>query len=441
MTAQPPGTQGQPEAASTGHYALDERLPTDVVMGGSLPWTRYRQYPVFSGRWFMGRSLLFGAVILAFALLSGFGVGFAGRDYRTGALVAGYTFAAFMAMALAGPALAMVVRHRRWPLPRERVGVVLAVLLGIGASFLADRWASGYIDAHVERALMMPARTDGQAGGREAPLATAPSPEELRRRLREAPPAERMAALAVNVLVGLTIYGLFGGGLALRAYFGEQRRWRESMHRNELRRVRDRQREAEIRLGVLQAQVEPHFLFNTLAAVRALLREKPAHAEATLDALVAYLRASIPRMRGEAPALEGTLGDQIDLCVQYLEVMRLRSGDRLRHAVRVPDALRALPFPPLLLLTLVENAVKHGVEPKPGAGCIELEAETRDGRLHVRVLDDGVGLSANATGGGLGLANVREQLAARYGDRAGLRLRNRTPQGTLAELVLPMESP
>lgn len=417
---------------------LRERLPPDVVVGGGLPWSRYRQYPVFSLPWLRGRTLLFAAVIAAMALLSGFGIGFVARDYRIGALVAAHTFAAFLLMAAAGPALATWVRHRRWPLRRERTGVVVAVLLGIGASFFADEWASAYIDRQVEAAL--PARDAGRVEVHfGAPRGAAPGAAEVRRRLQSAPPLERALALSVNVLVLLAIYGLFGGGLALRAYFGEQRRWEDSRRERELAALREQKRGAELRLGVLQAQVEPHFLFNTLAAVRALVRERPAQAEETLDALVAYLRASIPRMRDGVGVLDGTLGDQVDLCAHYLDVMRVRTGGRLRYAIDVAAPLRALPFPPLLLITLVENAVKHGVEPKPGPGCVELQAEQRAGRLHVRVLDDGVGLRPDALSTGMGLANVREQLAALYGARAALRLRRRAPQGTLAELELPLE--
>lgn len=423
-------------------YALHERLPTDVVAGGALPWTRYRQYPVFSARWLLGRSLLFGAIIGTFALVSGFAMGFVSRDYGVGALVAAYSFAAFMLMAVAGPAFATWVRHRRWPLRRERIGVVMGVLMGIATSFFVDQWASSYIDRYVEAAMH-----GRQAAGDPTAIAagrgrdaSAQGRERLGDRLQAAPPLERALALTINVIVLVVIYGAFGGGLALRAYFGEQRRWEESRRRAQLAELDERKRSAELRLGVLQAQVEPHFLFNTLAAVRALLREQPAQAEATLDALVGYLRASIPRLREDAAAaLDSTLGQQVDLCAHYLEVMRLRSGGRVGYEVRVPEALCGLAFPPLLLITLVENAVKHGIEPRPGRGRVTLEADASDDRLRVRVIDDGVGLAPDATSTGLGLANVREQLRARYGARAALRLQSNAPRGTLAEIELPLD--
>ncbi|TCZ81701.1 sensor histidine kinase [Lysobacter sp. N42] len=417
--------------------SLMSRLPADVVDGGGLPWTRYRQYPVFGLRWLAGRTLLFGAAIGAFALVSALGIGFSTRDYATGALVGVLSFAAFMAMATAGPALATWVRHRRWPQRRERAAVVLAILLGVVASYFADRWASGHIEQRVEAAMHGPVRAVGPRVG----PSVAASPRAIRDRMAAAPPLEQAAALTVNIVVVLVIYGLFGGGLALRAYFGEQRRREESEHRRALEQANETRRAAELKLGVLQAQVEPHFLFNTLAAVRALLRERPAQAEETLDALVAYLRASLPRLRGDAVALDSTLGDQVDLCTHYLDVMRLRSGGRITHAVEMDAALRDAPFPPLLLITLVENAVKHGAEPRPGPGRVVLRAFRVADRLRVEVEDDGAGLRPGAHGGGLGLENVRGQLRARYGGQASFTLQGRAGGGTLAAIELPMECP
>jgi LytS/YehU family sensor histidine kinase len=187
----------------------------------------------------------------------------------------------------------------------------------------------------------------------------------------------------------------------------------------------------------LQAQVEPHFLFNTLASVRALVRQEPAQAEATLDALVDYLRATIPKLRDEDSALHSTLGQQLDLCASYLELMRLRTAGRLSYSIDVDDALRALPFPPMLLISLVENAIKHGVEPKPGPGKVTIAVERRERDLHVSVIDDGLGLRLGV-GGGLGLANVRAQLDTRYGARAGFQLTGEPARGARAELRIPL---
>ncbi|MCF7221246.1 sensor histidine kinase [Marilutibacter chinensis] len=400
-------------------YPLDAALPPKVLVGGNTVWSRYRQYPVFSLPWLRGRSLLFAIVLALFALVAGFGMGLSTRDYEVGVLSGGHLFVAFMLMATAGPALATWVRYRRWPATRERRAVVLAVLVGIAISFAVDQWASGYVEREVVTAMQ-------EAGQR---VSGKPDLSGF----------ERGLALAVNLAVLLVIYGLFGGGLALRAYFSEQRRWEQERHQVEVARLRRLKHDSDLRLGALQAQVEPHFLFNTLASVRALVRQDPLQAEQTLDALVDYLRATIPRLRnGDAGSagLESTLGQQLDLCAAYLEVMRLRMGGRLVYRIDAEPALRGRAYPPLLLITLVENAIKHGIEPKRGGGEVVVSARVADGMLDVEVRDDGVGLRPGI-GSGVGLENVREQLRARYGGRAALRLQAAPGGGTVAGIRIP----
>lgn len=399
-------------------YRLDRPLPPDVLIGRGAVWSRYRQYPVFSLPWLRGRSALFASIIGVIALLVGGAIGLAARDYGLVLPMAFYQFAGFGLMATTGPALATWVRHRGWSAVAERRGIVAAMLLGMVASCLADFMTSARIEA-----MMVPAL---------GPSAYPPLPD--------LGPVERTVSIALNLLLLIVIYGLFGGGLALRAYFGERQRWHDHRNRRALADARVQAQRADLRLGLLQAQVEPHFLFNTLASVRALVRRDPARAEATLDALVDHLRATIPRLRDEDALLHSTLGQQLDICTSYLELMRLRTGDRLSYAVEVDSALRGCAYPPLLLLTLVENAVKHGVEPKPGPGRIVLTAR-RDGEdLVVTVADDGAGLQPGF-GGGMGLANVREQLAMRYGERARLQLQGRPGAGTRAEIRLPASPP
>lgn len=406
----------------TDAVPLRQPLPDDVAVGGGFLWTRYRRYPVFSAPWLVGRTLLFGSVILGFSLLTLLGA-LIGPVTAVGAVAASaYMFVAFVLMTTAGPLLATCVRHLRLPLRRERTFVVLSLCVGIALSYFADRWASTRIDAFMV-----------------AEMGKAPYDLDAVR-AQYASGAARSGAIAIQVLTVVCIYGLLGGGAALRAYFSEQRRLAESRHRIELATMQAHKRESDLRLGALQAQVEPHFLFNTLASVRALVRQDAARAEATLDALVDYLRATIPRLRDGEVALRSTLGEQLDLCTHYLELMRLRTADRLRYTVEVDDGLRALPYPPLLLITLVENAVKHGIEPKPGAGHIAIRAWRADASLHVSVIDDGAGLQPGV-GGGMGLANVRDQLATRFGPRASLRLTGAAGGGAQAEIRTPLDVP
>ncbi len=401
------------------HYALGSALPADVLVGGNTVWGRYRQYPVFSLPWLRGRSLVFAVVITAFAAVAAFGSGFATRDYGMGLLAGAHLFAAFLLMATAGPALATWVRYRRWPMARERKAVVLAVVAGIVVSYFVDQWASAHVNASVGAAM----RDAGTS------LPRSPAASDL----------ERGVALAVNLAALGVVYGLFGGGLSLRAYFSEQRRWQQARQRDEITRLQQARHDSDLRLGALQAQVEPHFLFNTLASVRALVRQDAGKAEQTLDALVDYLRATIPRLReGERGAMS-TLGQQLGVCERYLEVMRLRMGGRLRWSVEADEVARASAFPPLVLITLVENAIKHGVEPLRGPGAVEIVAVIDGNWLQVEVRDTGVGLQPGV-GGGVGLENVREQLRVRYEDRAKMTLRSAPGGGTVAGLRLPLDT-
>ncbi|WP_313221081.1 histidine kinase [Pseudoxanthomonas mexicana] len=399
-------------------YPLRQKLPAEVLVGGNAVWSRYRQYPVFGLRWLLGRSLLFCGVIAVVAAFIGMGTGVVAQDVGVAVKVAITEFIVFSSMATLGPALATAVRHRAWPLSRERKAVVIAVLIGMVLSFFIDRLGSSYIEQLIKPGL--------EAAGLSV---NPPTP----------PPLVKAIGLAINVAALVVIYGLFGGGLALRAYFSEHRRWDEHHHVRELNVLESRVHEADLRLGVLQAQVEPHFLFNTLASVRALVRQDPAQAEATLDALVDFLRATIPKLR-EDRGLHATLGQQVDLCSSYLALMQVRMGGRLTYDVRADEALRAAPFPPSLLITLVENAIKHGIEPRPGPGRIEIDA-VRDGdALRVQVRDDGAGLRPGLSTG-VGLANVREQLAARYGARAAFVLSPAAQgRGVCAEIRVPLGS-
>jgi sensor histidine kinase YesM len=246
----------------------------------------------------------------------------------------------------------------------------------------------------------------------------------------------RILDLSRDLLVLLII----GGGFALPAYFSERRRWAEHWRRVALEKIGLEKSEADLKLTVLQAQVEPHFLFNTLASVRSLVTTDPARAAQIIDALARHLRATLPKLRPDAGAVPSTLGEQFAICASYLELMKLRMGERLSVELDLPAALVDAPFPALLLISLVENAIKHGVEPKPGPTKVTLAARAlaRD-RLEVRVEDDGAGLKLGV-GEGTGLANIRAQLQLRFGAEASLELAARETGGVLARIVVPREA-
>jgi signal transduction histidine kinase len=191
----------------------------------------------------------------------------------------------------------------------------------------------------------------------------------------------------------------------------------------------------EARMQALQAQIEPHFLFNTLASVDQLIQTDPPRASKMQRSLIRYLRSAMPQMR------EGTrssLGRQVELCSAFLEIMAVRMEDRMQAVVSVPDGLKSAVFPPMMLQTLVENAIKHGLEPKAGGGRLEIVAEVADAQLAVHVLDTGVGFKPDAEGG-VGLANVRERLRALYDGRAELIITVPASGGTCATIKVPYE--
>jgi hypothetical protein len=201
----------------------------------------------------------------------------------------------------------------------------------------------------------------------------------------------------------------------------------------ELERSELERKAIDARMRLLQAQVEPHFLFNTLANVRELVDSGSPQASMVLGSLIAYLRAAVPRLHHPAT----TLGQELDLVRAYLEVMHMRIPDRLQYVVHVDDDALSLFCPPMALLTLVENAVRHGIDPGEDGGRIEIRVTLRHDRCLAQVLDTGVGLQGAGNSLGTGLATLRERLQLVFGHEAQLRLSEVAPHGACAELEFP----
>jgi len=189
----------------------------------------------------------------------------------------------------------------------------------------------------------------------------------------------------------------------------------------------------EARMAALQAQVEPHFLFNTLALIGQLIETDPPQAARIHQNLIDYLRATLPQMRARGA---GTLGRQIEMSRAYLAIMQARMRARLAVSIDVPDEMQSATFPVMMLQILIENAIKHGLEPKIAGGRIDIRASVDNQVLQVDVLDDGIGFNVHA-GDGLGLANVRERLRILYGNRAQLVIEAPLTGGTRASIRLP----
>jgi len=189
----------------------------------------------------------------------------------------------------------------------------------------------------------------------------------------------------------------------------------------------------QARLSALQAQIEPHFLFNTLANVRRLYETTPSRGREMLASLIDYLRAALPSMRSD----NSTLGRELELARSYLTVLQMRMGERLQFSINAESGLLEVAVPPMILPTLVENAIKHGLGPLPEGGRIDLRARRAGDDMLIEVRDTGAGFKA-AGGSGVGLANTRSRLAGLYGSRASLQLAAAAPRGVVATLRLPL---
>ncbi|NHZ95932.1 sensor histidine kinase [Massilia sp. CCM 8734] len=195
---------------------------------------------------------------------------------------------------------------------------------------------------------------------------------------------------------------------------------------------------SEARMQMMQAQVEPHFLFNTLASVEYLIETDPPRASAMQRSLIQYLRAVLPQMRDNAVVTN--LGREADMVKAYLSLLKMRMEERLQVDLRIPDGLRSAAFPPMMLQSMVENAIKHGLECKPEGGSLSIVAEVAHNKLRVIVSDDGVGFGVFPSDGtGLGLMTIRERLKLLHGDAGQLHIAANTPSGVIATIEVPYQ--
>ncbi|MBC7623707.1 MAG: histidine kinase [Aeromicrobium sp.] len=189
---------------------------------------------------------------------------------------------------------------------------------------------------------------------------------------------------------------------------------------------------AEANLRALQAQIEPHFLFNTLANVTSLIHTQPDDAKRMLEDFIAYLRATLAATR-EART---TLGREFEMMKNFLSILQIRMGDRLQVDINLPNDLTDVTIPPMLLQPLIENAIKHGLEPKVEGGNITLKAERTGDQLRICVIDTGMGFATNPSNG-IGLKNVRERIEKLYGNAGGVLIEENQPSGTRVVVTVP----
>lgn len=236
-----------------------------------------------------------------------------------------------------------------------------------------------------------------------------------------------------DVWFGFCVLG--GLGAAIYLFVARDAEASAALHEVEVGRVALDKQMTEARLQVMQAQIEPHFLFNTLANVRRLYQTDAVAGQAMLRHLSRYLSAALPRMREPGT----TLGREAELTRAYLSVQQIRMGRRLAFEIDVPEALQEASVPPMMLATLAENAIKHGLGPLPEGGFLRISARADDNQLRLTVADTGRGFNVSS-GTGVGLANIQARLAALYGGAARLLLTENAPRGVSATIELPFST-
>jgi signal transduction histidine kinase len=244
-----------------------------------------------------------------------------------------------------------------------------------------------------------------------------------------------VAPIALLLFVNLVFVILSWGGLLTAALFflERERRTSAATRQASLDSVDLDRQLAEAQLQLLQAQIEPHFLFNSLATVRSLYGQDESKGRRLIGDLSEYLRGALPNMREAA----STLRRELALSEAYLRVVQVRMGERLRVEMNVPHHLEEASVPPMMLPTLIENAVKHGIAPVPKGGTVQVRAEQVGERLRIAVSDDGAGFR-NTSGAGVGLANTRARLASLFGTDASLRVVANSDAGVTATLEFPL---
>jgi hypothetical protein len=247
----------------------------------------------------------------------------------------------------------------------------------------------------------------------------------------------KQASTWFNSFVLLLVLALFG----IKALMGGKKRAeQQTRSANAAAERESMQRQlSEAKMQMMQAQVEPHFLFNTLASVEHLIETNPPRASAMQRSLIQYLRAVLPQMRDNT--LVTNLGREVDMVTAYLNLLKMRMEERLTVDMRIPDGLRSAAFPPMMLQSMVENAIKHGLECKPEGGTLKIVADVADHKLRVTVTDDGVGFGVvPSTGTGLGLPTIRERLRLLHGEAGQLHIAANSPTGVIAMVEVPYEA-
>jgi sensor histidine kinase YesM len=234
--------------------------------------------------------------------------------------------------------------------------------------------------------------------------------------------------------IHVVLIGILFGSIITYFFFSRERISRTEIliQEERIKRLTSEKKTVETNLRLLQAQIEPHFLFNTLSNILSLLDTDLKKGQNMLMDLIHYLRTSLKKTREDTT----TIGQEIEMIHAYLHIFRVRMEDRLSYKIDIPDSMKDIPFPPMLLQPLVENAIKHGLEPKIEGGEVSIRGEENGGILRLEIADTGVGLYKGG-GSGLGLSNIKERLKSLYGDKGHLILEENRPSGLKAIIEVP----
>ncbi|MFO1272054.1 MAG: sensor histidine kinase [Rubrivivax sp.] len=319
------------------------------------------------------------------------------------------------------------------------------------------------VPANVDKAAIREAVEEAKAAIREAIANQKEAAREAAEAAREAARAAREAGAEVpagptgkirrvrnvhwgDFLVDLSLLWIVASAIVKATYKGRLQAEVKAAQAAETAEAESLKRQVvEARMAAMQAQVEPHFLFNTLASIDHLIETDPARASQMQKNLIALLRASMPTMREASGGNGGNgvrdLGRELAVIRPYLEILKVRMEERLATEIAVPEGLLSAEFPPMMIQTLVENAIKHGLEPKPEGGRLTVKAEIVHGKLAVSVADTGLGFGRAPTAGtGVGLANIRERLQLLYGSKASLTVAENPAGGTIVTVTVPYKS-
>jgi sensor histidine kinase YesM len=331
---------------------------------------------------------------------------------------------------LFGRWLATLVKKQHWPARKEVTGIAIALFFGVALSFTTVKFAEHVMDKKLKKATP---ETTGK-------IQSLVKSDEVKVGLIITDEDKNKADI-VNYVLWLLLLTWWGGALDFRAYLKQGRAMKEALIQDKLEQYRSERNQAQMQLSILASQVEPHFLFNTLSGVRAAMLSDPARGVAIIDHLVDYLRSTIPQMRIDGNLMLTSVRNQFDSVQAYLGVIHMRIP-RLSFTLDCPDDLRDCAMPPLMLISLVENAVKHGIEPKKGAVQISVTASKVQNQfgeqLCLTVADNGVGFGVSSSGSGIGLSNIRERLKQLYAGKASLELSMREQGGIEAQILLPL---